>query len=145
MSYHFWGNILQHVKGKGKEKNNQGVSISIKKGQRPHRSTKLRVNPARQMSRSCKSCSPADGRPHRRRFRHQLSSLMNFKDEFLRLACEVVWPAASYVSHGHRWWHWQLALLQSTEPSDVSGQLCHRRCGGNASFGHFCSRNERKD
>lgn len=79
------------------------------------------------MSRSCKSCSPADGnatRPHRRGFR-QLSSLMNFRDEFLRR--EAVWPAASYVSHGHRWWHWQLALLQNTKPSGGSGQSLDKR------------------
>lgn len=77
--------------GRGKRKISKGLAFALRlcrlrKGQRPDRSTKLRVNPARQMSRSCKSCSPADGnatRPHRRGFR-QLSSLMNFRDEFLR-------------------------------------------------------------
>lgn len=119
--------------GRGKRKISKGLAFALRlcrrrKGQRPDRSTKLRVNPARQMSRSCKSCSPADGnatRPHRRGFRHQLSSLMNFRDEFLRP--EAVWPAASYRSHGHRWWHWQLALLQNTEPSDGSGQSLDKR------------------
>lgn len=113
------------------------------KGQCRNRSTKPRLNPAQQMSQSCTSVSPADGRagnstrPPRRR-------LMNFRDELQCPACEILRPAASYASQGHRWWHWGPALLQNTELRDANRQLCRRSSTGKASFGNFCYRKWRK-